>query len=224
MEQTVSINLAGLVFHIDKPAYDNLEQYLTAIRNQLAADPNRNDILQDVENRLSELFEQRLNSRKEAITQADVEAVKAEMGDPAFFAQEQEQAQEQPEATPDADQQTRFIQRDSGNGIIGGVCAGIGDHFGFDPVWLRLAFILGVIFAGTGILIYLVLWLLLPAKKKPELTASASEPASSGDRSAGKRIWSDSKRFLTNLLIALEQGLGKLLNACKRATARLQQS
>jgi phage shock protein PspC (stress-responsive transcriptional regulator) len=230
MEQTISINLAGLVFHIDKPAYEVLEQYLTDIRAQLATTLDPEDTLQDVESRVAELFEQRLSSRKEVISQSDVEAIKAEIGAPASFGsdQAQEQAHQQTQEEPEPDKtepNMESILRKPGNAYLGGVCEGIGEYYHFQPVWLRLAFIIGVLFFGTGILIYLALWILLPAKKKPELASGSSGQAfSTGSGSSGKRAWRNSKYILTNILAAVEQGLTKLLNACRRAAARLQQT
>lgn len=177
MEQTISINLAGLVFHIDKPAYEVLNQYLTDIRAQLASIPDPEETLQDVESRVAELFEQRLGNRKEVISRSDVEAIKAEIGAPSSFgsdhAQEEEQAQQaQPE--PDkTEPNMESLTRKPGDAYLGGVCEGIGEYYQFQPVWLRLAFIIGVLFFGTGILIYLALWILLPAKKSLSITQPA---------------------------------------------------
>ena len=54
------------------------------------------------------------------------------------------------------------LYRDSKEGKLGGVCAGLGEYFNLDPVILRLAFIL-LIFAGGGIA-YLVAWIIVPEK------------------------------------------------------------
>lgn len=52
--------------------------------------------------------------------------------------------------------------------IIGGVAGGIADFFHIDPFFIRLAFILSSIFGGSGVIIYLVLWLVLPSSKDAE--------------------------------------------------------
>jgi phage shock protein PspC (stress-responsive transcriptional regulator) len=52
--------------------------------------------------------------------------------------------------------------RDPDNRVFGGVCSGIGHYFGIDPVILRIIFVVSFIFFGTGILIYLILWLVIP--------------------------------------------------------------
>ena len=48
--------------------------------------------------------------------------------------------------------------------IIGGVCGGIAEYFSLDPVIIRLAFVLAVIFGGGGILTYIILWIIIPQK------------------------------------------------------------
>jgi phage shock protein PspC (stress-responsive transcriptional regulator) len=45
---------------------------------------------------------------------------------------------------------------------IAGVCGGIGEHFGLDPTLVRVLFVLAAVFAGGGILAYIILWLVIP--------------------------------------------------------------
>lgn len=46
--------------------------------------------------------------------------------------------------------------------IIAGVCGGLAEHFGIDPTWIRLIFILLAILGGTAVLVYLIMWLIVP--------------------------------------------------------------
>lgn len=51
------------------------------------------------------------------------------------------------------------------DGIIAGVCGGLGTFFGLRPLWFRLLFVLLMLPGGVpGVLIYLVLWLVIPRK------------------------------------------------------------
>ena len=54
------------------------------------------------------------------------------------------------------------VFRDSFNGILGGVCSGLGEYFEIDPVIFRLLFIAFFIMFGGGIFIYLIAWLIIP--------------------------------------------------------------
>ena len=57
---------------------------------------------------------------------------------------------------------SKRLYRSRTNQIIGGVCGGLGDYFGIDPVLFRLAFVLLVLMFGTGVLAYIILWLIMP--------------------------------------------------------------
>ena len=52
----------------------------------------------------------------------------------------------------------------SDNKMVGGVCAGIGEYLGIDPTIVRIIYVLMIFFAGFGIILYLILWLIMPAK------------------------------------------------------------
>lgn len=57
------------------------------------------------------------------------------------------------------------LRRSSTDRIIAGVAGGLGEYFAFDPVIIRIVFVLLTIFGGSGILIYLILWLMVPSDK-----------------------------------------------------------
>lgn len=60
--------------------------------------------------------------------------------------------------------------------VLGGVCGGLGSYIGLDPWWVRTLFIvLGLFTAGTGILIYLALWLILPPQTMNDIPATRDE-------------------------------------------------
>jgi phage shock protein C len=50
--------------------------------------------------------------------------------------------------------------------MIGGVCGGLARYFGVDPSLIRLAFALAFVFGGSGLLLYLILWIVLPAEAR----------------------------------------------------------
>ena len=50
----------------------------------------------------------------------------------------------------------------SNNKMIGGVCAGIADYLGLDPTIVRIVWVLMLFFAGFGILLYFILWIIMP--------------------------------------------------------------
>ncbi|MBV8388486.1 MAG: PspC domain-containing protein [Mucilaginibacter sp.] len=57
---------------------------------------------------------------------------------------------------------TRRLFRDPDDHLIAGVCSGIANYFDMDVVWIRLAFALIVLAGGTGIILYIILWIVIP--------------------------------------------------------------
>ncbi len=162
MKKTLNINIRGIVFNIDEDAYQKLNNYLAEINRYYKNKPGYEDIVNDIENRIVELFQEKVDNKKQVITITDVEDIIGILGHPTDFEREL-----QDDAPPMGNQRSysgggKRLFRDPDNRVIGGVCSGLGHYFRTDPVWFRLAFVLAVIFAGTGILLYLILWIVLP--------------------------------------------------------------
>lgn len=64
-----------------------------------------------------------------------------------------------------AKQEVKRLYRSKKNRVLGGVCGGIGEYFDVDPVLIRLAWILFSFMGGSGVLAYLIAWLVIPEKK-----------------------------------------------------------
>ena len=60
--------------------------------------------------------------------------------------------------------QAKKLYRLSGDRKIAGVCSGLGEHFEIDPIVFRLCFLFSIFFGGVGILIYVVMWILVPSR------------------------------------------------------------
>lgn len=58
--------------------------------------------------------------------------------------------------------EVKRLLRSNTNKVIGGVCGGLGEYFSIDPVIIRIILVLAAIFFGTGILLYLILWIMMP--------------------------------------------------------------
>jgi phage shock protein C len=160
MNKLIQVNIGGLVFQIDEGAYHKLDQYLAAIRKKYAHEVGGNDILHDIESRIAELFSERTQGRG-AIMQSDVDHIIHQMGQPDDF---ESAAGEGAQATSGARTTRRFF-RDGDNRMLGGVCSGFGNYFDVDPLWIRLAFVAAFFFFGSGFLLYIVLWVIMPQAK-----------------------------------------------------------
>lgn len=162
MNKTVNINLAGIFFHIDENAYSKLQRYLEAIKRSFTDSQGRSEILLDIEARIAELFNERIKDEKQVISIKEVEEVITIMGQPEDYIVDEEIFEDEPQPRQSS-QSTRKLFRDTDNAYIGGVSSGLGHYFDIEPLWIRLAWVLLFVFGGAGFLIYILLWILMPA-------------------------------------------------------------
>ncbi|MBC7749750.1 MAG: PspC domain-containing protein [Methylotenera sp.] len=162
MNKTVNINLGGMFFHIDEDAYQKMTRYFDAIKRSLSNSSGHDEIIKDIEMRVSELLNEKQKSEKYVIGLKDVDEVIAVMGQPEDYIIEDD-FKEANTAYSTASRRTKKLYRDREKGMIGGVSAGLGHYFGVDAVWIRIVLIL-LVFAGfgTGILAYIILWIVTP--------------------------------------------------------------
>ncbi len=188
MNKTVTINLGGIIFHIEEDAYETLSKYLNTIKGYFRDSDGRDEIMTDIESRIAEMLSAKVSKDKQAVLMSDVNEVIAVMGRPEDFAGEHHQEQKKEETGPQtAATGKRRIFRDPDHKILGGVCSGIGAYFGFDPLWLRLAWVLSVFVFGTGILLYIILWIIIPqAKTTAEKLEMTGEPVTA--QNIGKKV------------------------------------
>lgn len=175
MKKNISINISGIIFHIEEDGYELLKGYLESINQYFASFDDNQEIIADIESRIAEIFLAKLNEEKQVITQNDVEDLKATMGSVKDF-----QAVEEPNLEEESHKQTsgssstaqqgsKRLYRDNKRKVLGGVCAGLGHYFGIDPLWLRLLFLL-LAFPSGGLvaLAYIVMWAVLPVSQDIE--------------------------------------------------------
>ena len=165
MNKTVNINLAGTFFHIDEDAYQKLQRYLEAIKRSFTDSQGRNEIIADIETRIAELFNERVENDKQVVSIKEVEEVIAIMGQPEDYMVDEEIFEDEPKRTYSSSRTspTRKLYRDTENAYIGGVSAGLSHYFDVDPLWIRIAWVILFFGFGTGILVYILLWILMPA-------------------------------------------------------------
>ncbi len=180
MNKTVTINISGIIFHIEEDAYEALSKYLSTIKSYFSNTDGGNEIMSDIEARIAEMLQNKTNTVKQVVLMSDVEDVMNNMGKPEDFASENETSNDTQfeKNTSGYDRTVKRLYRDGDSKVLGGVCSGVGHYFGFDPVWLRIALLLLFFFAGTGFLIYLILWIAIPeAKTTAEKLAMKGEKA-----------------------------------------------
>jgi phage shock protein C len=67
------------------------------------------------------------------------------------------------------------IYKNKKEGKLGGVCSGVGDYLDIDPVIIRLIFVFSVFVWGAGILIYIILWAIIPTNPNPSNKATPAK-------------------------------------------------
>ncbi len=177
MKKNISINISGIIFHIEEDGYEILRNYLESISRYFASYEDNKEIIEDIEGRIAEIFLSKLSSSKEVITQEDVEAVVAKMGNIADF-EAAEDTTEQEEArqhkgrtyTHAATDEPKRLVRDTKRRIVGGVASGIAYYFGTDPLWIRLLILVLLfsdIFISAGaitFITYIIFWIVVPGR------------------------------------------------------------
>ncbi len=161
MKITVSINLGGYSFNIDEDAYSQLKRYLKNLELHFAGEESSSEILSDIETRMAELFRAKLTGYKQVITITDVDEVISVMGNPEDMTDNEGPTPKEKFSTPGAHR----MYRDPDKRIIGGVCSGMGAYWDIEPWIIRGIFIILAMAGGLGILIYLILYIVLPEAK-----------------------------------------------------------
>jgi phage shock protein PspC (stress-responsive transcriptional regulator) len=179
MNKVININFQGRILPIEELAYETLKQYIESLRVYFANEDGRDEIINDIECRIAELCEERLKKGTVCIAVGDIDLIIASIGRPADF-----EAQDGFEATSSQSQQStnqhndqntsgsnysnfdssnnrpKRLYRDEQNKVLGGVCSGIANYFGIEPLVVR---ILWFFLIGVNILGYLILWIAVPS-------------------------------------------------------------
>jgi phage shock protein PspC (stress-responsive transcriptional regulator) len=171
MKKTLSVNLGGRVFSIDEDAYQELTTYLNDVKRHLGDEASSGEVLNDIEQRVSELFTQWMQGIREVITTDDVAKVIAILGRPEQYENEENSSEEKDKSGTSSQAGTqgegsthsrRRLYRDTENSFLGGVCSGVAVYLNTSVILLRLLFVLLFLFWGSGILFYLVCWIIIP--------------------------------------------------------------
>ncbi len=169
MKKNISINISGIIFHIEEDAYETLKNYLDSVHKYFASYQDSVEIIADIESRIAEIFLSKLHENKQVITTDDVKSLIATMGNVHdFHAAESDYAEsgggqaQGSRNTFAASSQPRRLYRDQKRKILGGVCAGLGYYFNVDPVWIRLLFVLLTFAWGVILVAYIIMWIAIP--------------------------------------------------------------
>ncbi|PLX24390.1 MAG: hypothetical protein C0599_02290 [Salinivirgaceae bacterium] len=162
MKETTTINISGIIFHIDLDAYERLKAYFQELKKRFGDSEEGKEIINDIELRIAEILQEKLTDKKQVVSIEDVDNVIETMGHPEDFESETEAEEPTYKEEPRTGNRERALYRDPDNTVLGGVCSGLGYYFGLDPVIIRVITVLFTIFYGVGFLIYIILWAFIP--------------------------------------------------------------
>ena len=166
MNKTININLGGTFFHIDENAYNHLKSYLEAVRVALSPEDSIAEIMDDIEARIAELFNESQTNKDQVITLERVKEVIEIMGQPEAFDPDGDEPEQNGQNAYSEHKTPKQLFRDEENKYLGGVASGLGHYLGIDCLWIRLIWLLLFFFSsGTFFMIYILFWILVPAAK-----------------------------------------------------------
>ncbi|QHT66085.1 PspC domain-containing protein [Rhodocytophaga rosea] len=190
MKKTISINISGIIFHIEEDGYEKLRNYLSSIQKYFASYADNKEIIADIESRIAEIFLGKLNPGKQVIAGEDVDKLIVTMGNISDFEAIEEVEEKYARqtaggntayateagtatATAATDATTglpKKLYRDINRKLLGGVASGIAHYFTIDPLWVRLMFCAAFFdmfflpgsFSSISFISYVILWMVVP--------------------------------------------------------------
>jgi phage shock protein PspC (stress-responsive transcriptional regulator) len=175
MQKVITINLNGNAYPLEEPGYEALRAYLDRAQEQLRGNPDRAEILSDIEQAIAEKCARCLIAGKTVVTGPEIETILAEMGpvesaEAHAGAAEETQAGSQPR---DKGAPKRLYQIREG-AMISGVCNGLAAYFNIDVTLVRIGFVLfAVVTAGAALLVYAAMMVIIPYADTSEDRAAA---------------------------------------------------
>ncbi|HVT71857.1 MAG TPA: PspC domain-containing protein [Lacunisphaera sp.] len=195
MNKVITINLNGIAYQLEESGYDALREYLDTAAHRLAGNPDRDEIIADIEQAIGDKFRAFLGAHKTVVVTKEVLGVIEEMGPVENAADEEQPAGAATgaaagatgtSARADAGGAAKAAESAGGpppvrrlycireGAMIAGVCNGIGAYFGIDPTFVRIGFVVLTFFWGAGILVYLLMAFLVPTANTAAEKAAAT--------------------------------------------------
>ncbi len=176
MKQVININFQGRVVPIEVTAFELLKNYTESLNRHFANEEGKEEIINDIESRIGELFQERITKGATCVTDDDVKAIIKSMGNPEDF-----EAMDEPQAASSASagsqQQStgstapagnRRLFRNENDKVLGGVCSGLANYFNIDVVIVRIIFVI-LLFSGVGFLTYIIMWIAVPSSATEQI-------------------------------------------------------
>lgn len=178
MQKVIGINLNGNAYQLEESGYEALHAYLAGAELALATNPDRAEIIGDLEQAIADKCQKFLSAHKSVVTASEVEQIVKEMGpidaaagqDAAGGTRSTAGSQEPPRTDPPP----KRLYRNPDGAMIAGVCTGLAAYFAVDVAFVRVGFVVAAVLTkGVGTLIYIVMMFILPEARTAEERAAA---------------------------------------------------
>ena len=187
MKKNITINLCGRLFQIDEDAYEMLQHYTESLRASFGKEEGGEEIADDIEERIAELFDELKQNGVEAITIDHVKDIITRIGEPEQLTNDDSGEWKEETGKNSGHRYDSFrsaaegvydnvrartsgkrLYRNPNDRMIAGVMSGLAAYTNTDVTWWRLGIVLSVLFYGFGIIAYIVLAIVLPEANTPE--------------------------------------------------------
>jgi phage shock protein PspC (stress-responsive transcriptional regulator) len=182
MKQVININFQGRIVPIEVTAYEILKSYIESLSRHFDAEEGKDEIINDIENRIGELFQERIKAGATCIIDDDVNAIIKSIGRPEDFddsepssatntqnTQQNSTNANQNQSTHTTASGKKRLFRDENHKLVGGVCSGVANYFDVDIAVVRIIFAILLVIGGIGFVPYIILWIAVPSSATTEI-------------------------------------------------------
>jgi phage shock protein PspC (stress-responsive transcriptional regulator) len=178
MQKVISINLNGNAYQFEESGYDVLQEYLARAERELKDNPDRAEIMADLEQAIADKCQKYFGPNKSVVAAAEAAQIVAEMGPvtagPASESAEQDSGAKQGAGAASVPPQPKRLYRILDGAMFAGVCTGLAAYFQIDVTLIRIGFVvLALLTQGVGILAYVAMMFVVPEATTPEERAAA---------------------------------------------------
>lgn len=214
MRKVTVVSLGGNAYQLEEGAHVAVAAYLDRASQVLATNPDRAEILADLEQAIADKCDSFLGKHKNVISEGEAAQILREMGpvqasgipadEPAATAQDSAgDTWKDADGTAALAARRRRLMRIPSEGMMGGVCAGLAAYFNMDVVWVRLGMVLMLIPTGSlWFFVWLTMLIVMPAARTPEQIASAR-----GDALSAREVMEMARKKTADMGRAAASGL-----------------
>lgn len=174
MKAVMNVGIGGRSFVMEEDAYTKLKRYLNQFKTHTKMGIQTKEVMDDLEERIAELFSEKLNSFQDVVNMGMVNNVINQLGMPDGepFVDNQENTsgfnfRQESSDFFNGPAPVRRLYRDALNKSIGGVCSGLSIYFGIDTLLLRILFVIAFFMGSAGFWVYIILWIAVPLATTP---------------------------------------------------------